>query len=324
MSMTRRAAIVAGLSGTVGLAVGATSSLSRAADEKPADTKKAEEKNKRMGFIDAHSHIWTRDVAKFPLAKGQTVDNLKPASFTAEELLEIARPEGVDRIVLIQHHTYHGWDNTYLVDAAKRYPGTFKVVGMVDDQAPHPDQKMRELHRQHVTGFRITPGLRGDAWLDGEGMAAMWRCAADTRQAICCLIDAKNLPQVDRMCGKFPDTPVVIDHFARIGVDGQVRDQDVATLCKLAAHRRVHVKISAYYALGAKKPPYQDLVPMIGRVVEAFGPRRAMWASDCPYQLGEGHSYRDSIALVRDHLEFVSAEDRDWLLRRTAESVYFH
>jgi hypothetical protein len=35
------------------------------------------------GLIDAHSHIWTRDVTKFPLADGQTVEDLDPPSFTA-------------------------------------------------------------------------------------------------------------------------------------------------------------------------------------------------------------------------------------------------
>ena len=45
-------------------------------------------------YIDAHSHIWTPDVAHYPLAAGFTVDDMKPPSFTAEELLAICRPSG--------------------------------------------------------------------------------------------------------------------------------------------------------------------------------------------------------------------------------------
>jgi len=33
--------------------------------------------------------------------------------------------------------------------------------------------------------------------------------------------------------------------------------------------------------------------------------------------------YADSVALVRDHLDFLSKEDRDWLLFRTAEKTLF-
>ena len=280
---------------------------------------------KSTGWIDAHSHIWTRDVKKFPLAEGQTVADLDPPSFTSEELIRTAAAENVQRAVLIQHHIYHGWDNTYLIDAAERYPGKFKVVGMVDDTQPNPEATMRKLQKRHVSAFRITAWIRGsDKWLDGPGMATMWKCGAETGQAMCCLIDPRDLPAVDRMCQKHPDTPVVIDHFARIGVDGKIRQADVKQLCALAKHQHVYVKISAYYALGKKQPPYLDLVPMIREVYDAYGPQRLMWASDSPYQLVDQHTYRASIHLIRAGIDFFSPEDRDWLLRKTAEKVYFY
>jgi predicted TIM-barrel fold metal-dependent hydrolase len=140
---------------------------------------------------------------------------------------------------------------------------------------------------------------------------------------MCCLIDPPDLPSVARMCQRYPDTTVVIDHFARIGVDGVIRDDHVGQLCRLARFANTYVKVSAFYALGKKEPPYLDLIPMIRRVFDAFGPRRLMWASDCPYQVQPPHTYRASIALVRDHLDFLSGDDRQWLLRKTAESVYF-
>ncbi len=195
---------------------------------------------------------------------------------------------------------------------------------MVNEQRPRPDAVMRQLLSKHVTAFRITPSIRGrDTWLDGPGMAAMWECAAETRQAMCCLINPWDLTAVDGICQKYPDTPVVIDHFSRIGADGSIGLENVKRLCKLARHQNTSVKISAYYALGKKKPPYLDLIPMIRHLYEAFGPQRMMWASDAPYQLQHEHSYRASISLVRDQLDFISNEDRQWLLTRTAERVYF-
>ena len=38
-------------------------------------------------YIDAHSHIWTPDVAHYPLAAGFKVSDMQPPSFTAQELL---------------------------------------------------------------------------------------------------------------------------------------------------------------------------------------------------------------------------------------------
>jgi predicted TIM-barrel fold metal-dependent hydrolase len=175
-----------------------------------------------------------------------------------------------------------------------------------------------------VRGFRIRPGERSrETWLDGRGMAEMWKCGAEEKLHMCHLIDADSLPAVDRMCRKFPDTPVVIDHFARIGVDGQIRQADLKRLADLAKHKHATVKISAYYALGKKKMPYTDLAPMIRRLLAAYGRERLMWATDCPYQVQEGHTYAASIELVRERLDFLTEEDRQWLLRKTAEKVFF-
>src|SRR5262249_6210157 len=122
---------------------------------------------------------------------------------------------------------------------------------------------------------------------------------------------------------RHPATPVVIDHFARVGVEGTIREADVAALCNLAKHKRVAVKLSAYYALGQKQPPYEDLIPLIRRVIDAFGIERCMWASDAPYQVQPPRTYAASIALIRDRLSGLSAGDREWLLTKTAERLFF-
>ena len=277
-------------------------------------------------WIDAHSHIWPPETEKFPLVAGQTKQDLMPPSFTDDELMAIARPEGVGRVVLIQHSVYHLFDNSYLVDAVRRHPKLFRIVGMVDDHRADAGAEMRKLLPQGVTGFRITPFIRKDQpekWLETAGMREMWKTGGETRQAMCCLINPDHLPGVDAMCERYPDTPVVIDHFARIGVDGQMRDADIKLLTRLARHKHTSVKISAYYALGEKKPPHLELIPMIKRLYDAFGPQRLMWASDSPYQIQGVNNYKASISLVRDKLDFASAEDRQWLLRKTAEKVFF-
>ena len=81
--------------------------------------------------------------------------------------------------------------------------------------------------------------------------------------------------------------------------------------------------MSAFYALGKKHAPYTDLGPMIRRLLSAFGPERLMWATDCPFQVENGHTYRDSIDLIRERLDFLTASDRKWLLGGTAQRVFF-
>jgi predicted TIM-barrel fold metal-dependent hydrolase len=274
-------------------------------------------------WIDAHSHIWSTDLRRYPLRANQGLEVLKPASFTADELLATARPHGVGRVVLIQHYPYHGFDNSLLIDAWRERPDTFRVVAMIDETQPGVDMRMKELLKTGVTGFRI--GQREDRreWLAGSGMEQMWKTAAVTRQNLCCLINPEELESVGSWCARYPETPVVIDHFARVGMAGPIEDSQVQSLCALSKHSQVRVKISAYYALGNKRPPHTELVPMIRRLLDTYGPERLMWASDSPYQLTAPSSYGSSIALVRDQLGFLSDSDRRQLLRGTAESVYF-
>ena len=273
-------------------------------------------------YIDAHSHIWTPDVGHYPLAKGFTVADMQPRSFTAEELLATCRPAGVGRVNLIQM-SYYEFDNRYMLDMIKLYPERFVGTAIVDPLGADPGGAMRELLRRGVRAFRIHPQYSKQApahWLEPEGYQAMFATAAQTGQALSCLIDPGGFAEVDRMCRQHPETKVIIDHLGRIGGDGTIRDADVEALCGLAKHPKVYVKVGAFYALGKKTPPYLDLGPLIRRVVQAFGARRCMWESDCPFQV-VSHRYEDSLALIRDRLDFLSKEDRDWLLFRTAEQI---
>jgi predicted TIM-barrel fold metal-dependent hydrolase len=195
----------------------------------------------------------------------------------------------------------------------------FAVVGALDRAIGRIAERLRANRALGITGYRIKPE-DNPQWLESDTMKTMWRAGAEHRIAMCPLIRPEFIPSLDPMCRKFPDTPVVIDHCARVDL-GQ--DDRLQQLCALAKYPKVAVKVSAFYAFGAKKPPYDEQAPKVKALFEAFGPRRLMWASDCPYQLNDGNTYAASIAFMRDRLPFLNAEDKDWILRRTAEKFFF-
>ncbi|HEY7153647.1 MAG TPA: amidohydrolase family protein [Gemmataceae bacterium] len=283
-----------------------------------------------MAFIDAHVHVWTDDTAHYPLARGYKPENVKPKRFTPDDLFKHSKPAGVDRINLIQMSFYR-YDNSYMLDMMALHKDVFSGTAVIDPSADDPTRLMGELAKKRVRAFRIYPGLerkvlpntgKGDGWLRAAGYDKMFAAAGKNNQAMSCLIGPDALPDLDRMCREYPAAPVIVDHLCRIGGDGTIRDKDVTALCDMAKHKNVMVKVGAFYALGAKKPPYTDLAPLIRKVVKAFGVQRCMWESDCPFQVVE-QKYQDSLDLVRTRLDFLSDEDRDWLLRRTAEKFFF-
>src|SRR5579883_41343 len=288
-----------------------------------------------MGYIDAHVHVWSDDTAHYPPARGWKKEDMRPARFTPEDLFKHTKPAGVDRINLIQMSYFYpkdltgrkanDFDNSYMLDMIALYKGVFTGTAVIDPFGAAPGGLMADLAKKRVRAFRIHPDLSRlppARWLEPPGYAAMFAAGAKNNQAMSCLISPEALPELDRMCRKFPEAPVIIDHLCRIGIDGTIRDKDVDALCAMAVHKKVMVKVGAFYALGKKQPPYTDLGPLIQKVVRAFGARRCMWESDCPFQVVK-HTYRDSLDLVARRLPFLTADDKDWLLRRTAEDFFF-
>ena len=151
----------------------------------------------------------------------------------------------------------------------------------------------------------------------------MFAAGAKHNLALSFLMTPADLPELDRMCRRFGDTPVIIDHFCLIGRQNMFVEDEIKALCRMARHKRVMVKLGAFYGLGKKQPPYLDMLPLIRRVVDAFGPERCMWESDAPLQAKDGNTFEAAVAVIRDHADFLSASDKRQILVKTAEDFFF-
>src|SRR5262249_45843497 len=197
--------------------------------------------DKKMTFIDAHVHVCTPDTTRYPLAAGYKKENMEPPSFTPEELFKHCKPAGVGRIALIQI-SFYGFDNSYMLDAIAKHPDVFVGTAVINPLSKDPEREMTDLAKRGIRAFRIHPRLSDlppEKWLQPEGYKKMFAAGARNNQAMAALIDANGLPELDRMCTAYPDTPVIIDHLARIGADGVIRDADVDSLCAMAKHKKV-------------------------------------------------------------------------------------
>lgn len=282
--------------------------------------------------VDAHAHVWSPDIHRYPLAPGLTREDLWFPSFTVEELVERGSRAGVTRYNLIQM-TCYGLDHSYILDIIANDPTRFVGTGIVpavsDVSLPGPDRTMKALARGGIYAFRIRgrstrPALGiGERWMDHPGFDKMF--AAGARHDLCLsfLMTPADLPELDRMCRRHPETPVIIDHFCLIGKQADRMEEETRALCGMARHPRVMLKLGAFYALGKKTPPYRDMLPLIRRLVDAFGPARCMWESDAPLQTRDGHTFEAAVAVIRDHADFLSSSDKRQILQGTAEKLFF-
>jgi len=273
-------------------------------------------------WIDAHVHIWHPDTQRYPISQNFKPEDMQPPSFTQEELWSHCEPAGVTRVVLIQMSFYE-YDHRYLSEVMQRYPKRFAGVSLIDWNQNDLKNEVKRHKRAGMRGFRMHS--KGDAsrWPSDPNVKLLWKLATEHDIAICPLINPEEIEVVDSLCRHFPQTKVVVDHFARIGVDGTLNENRINQLCQLAQHANTHVKASAFYALGKKQAPYRDLLPMLQRVTKAYGAERVMWASDCPFQVQSAHNYQSSIDLVQTHANFLSTQEKDDILRGTAERLFF-
>lgn len=266
-------------------------------------------------ILDPHVHVWKRD-PRFPFTENRT----PPAEDrTPEMLLELMKQVGVEKTVIIQVRHYW-YDNSYLASVLQQYPEYFRGVARVDPQSPAaPDHLSQLVEEQEFQGVRLSPehGPPGE-WIRGPLMPPLWQRCHDLKVPMTILAPVTRMPDVLILAEKFPDLTVVIDHMADCPVD---RPQELDKLIALARLPKVFVKISHTWSLSKEAFPWRDTWDHVRRLHHAFGPQRLMWATDWPVCLPNA-TYGQTLEVVRDRMDFLNDDDRQWMLSKTIERVW--
>ncbi len=290
-------------------------------------------------IIDAHIHVWAKNQTQYPLAPGFENSDLWIPSYEPDDHLEMGKPLGVHRINFVQM-TWYGTDHSYILDLISKDPKHFVGTGIVpavtDIDVGSPAKTMVALSHGGIYAFRVRgsnsrPSLGGDKpqWLEHPGYHDMFEAGSKHKLAISFLMEPSDIPEVDRMCELYPNTPVIVDHLSRIGANKTIRDDEITKLCDLSKHKNILVKIGPFNHLGAKVKPYLDILPLIERVITSFGPERCMWESDSPalrpgnYDADPPEDFKACLALIQDHAHFLTTSDKDEVLFGTAERFFF-
>jgi predicted TIM-barrel fold metal-dependent hydrolase len=261
-------------------------------------------------------HLWTTD-PRYPWAR--EAKDPPTTDATPEMLLALMDANGIARTVIVQVSHYR-WDNRYVAAALRRYPQRFTGVCRVNPEDPAgPDQLSRLVEEEHFQGLRINPVAdpAGD-WIRGPLMPALWGRCRTLRIPMTIQTKSPRLTDLPALIEKFPDLDVVIDHMADTPPD---QPRELAKLLALARYPRVFVKITHTWWVSKRPYPYPDALDQVKRLYDAFGPRRLMWGTDWPV-VERFCGYVKALAVVRDEMKFLTAEDKSWILGKTIERVW--
>ena len=267
-------------------------------------------------IIDPHVHVWKID-PKYPWAKETTRPPTKDAS--AEMLLDNMKRNGVSNTVLVQVIHYR-WDNSYVANVLKQYPGKFAGIARVDPANPAaPDHLSKLVEQQGFKGVRLSPGagVAGD-WIRGPLMEPLWARCEKLKVPMTILAPVTRMPDVAALIDKHPELTVVIDHMADSPID---KPAELEKLLALERYPRVFVKISHTWSLSKEEYPYKDTHAQVKRLLDKFAAKRLMWGTDWP--IAESHTtYDKALAVVRDEMKFLSEDDKRWILGGTVERIW--
>ena len=271
-------------------------------------------------IVDSHLHVWSADLERYPVAEGREPREAAPVELLNENMAAA----GVDQAVIVQAVGYMH-DNRYVADCLRRFPGRFAGTALIDQKAPDAADVLEKLVREDgFIGLRIHLASRVDhpsLWATPD-QDPLWRKAEEIGANFTLYGPAAHLEVVEPIVARFPGVKVVLDHVGGVPrPDEDDHDRLLEYVVGFARHEHVHVKFTPQRHRSQEPFPHRDTFDLYRRLFDAYGPRRVMWGTNFPGVLGST-GYAPALELFQRHLDFLTDEDRRWLLGETAREVF--
>jgi predicted TIM-barrel fold metal-dependent hydrolase len=266
-------------------------------------------------IVDAQVHMWKAESPDW-----QWVPGLKPQlpePMTIERLLPLMDEAGVDRVVVVPP-SWVGDRNDYGLEAARRYPNRFHVMGRFPVQDPKTGALLPTWKDQPgMLGIRLT--FNNDTtrpWLSDGTIDWFWP-AAEKAQIPIMFFAPGQLWRLGAIAERHPGLPLIIDHMGLS--QAMLKDNTIAATLDqtvaLAKYPNVSCKVSASPGVSNEPYPYRDVTPHLKRVFDAYGPQRCYWGSDLTNTFSKG-PYRQRVTHFTEELSFLTDSDKDWIMGR--------
>jgi predicted TIM-barrel fold metal-dependent hydrolase len=274
-------------------------------------------------IIDIHPHVLCADQSAYPLAPlgGSVSGWASTRPVTAGQLLAEMDQAGIAKAALVQASTAYGYDNSYVLDSAARYPDRFAAVACADPLAPDAAQTVRKLAAYpRLAGIRLfTTGSTMPSqaqWLNDERTYPFWAAAADVGAPVCVQMRLAGRDQLTDILDRFPAARIVLDHMAYPPIAPGQERAAADQLIPLAKYPQLYLKMTI-----RNTEPLSgcDAQEFLGPLLGAFGPSRIAWGSNFP---AAEQPLGTLVELARTVLGKLKESDRDAIFSGTARSLY--
>jgi L-fuconolactonase len=240
-----------------------------------------------------------------------------------EVLLHQMDAHGVEKAVLLQ--VLGQFDNQYLFECVRRYPGRFSPTVHVDTRQADAPRVLERLAQEGAEGIRMHATVRSPG---GDGLA-IWRKAAELRLVVSAYGKAEDFAseEFERAIRELPPLRVSIEHLAWVGPDAAAPYATFRKTLGLAKYPNTYMKFCGLGEICHRPVPFPQpmkfaaIPPFLGMAYEAFGAKRMMWGSDFP-PVASREGYGNALRWTMEQFPFRSEDDRDWAFGKTALSLF--
>jgi predicted TIM-barrel fold metal-dependent hydrolase len=260
-----------------------------------------------MRVTDAQVHAWEIYRANRP-----------PHTFPVATLEKAMSDANVDRVVIIPT-TFEGYPvdagNEYALKATWSQPHHFAMMALVDPTRPDEPDRLADLARRPgMKGFRLVR-WRGNL----DDLKPLWRMAARLDLPVALAASHGAFDMLPPIVEQNPDITFLMDHMA-LPAEGPDPFAEFDRVLAAAKYKNLIVKASSISRWSKEPYPFEDTHKYIRRLYEAYGPQRLAWGSDYSW-IADRQTYRESVGLIREACDFISAVDKEWILDKTLSRV---
>jgi predicted TIM-barrel fold metal-dependent hydrolase len=270
-------------------------------------------------IIDSQVHLWQRSTEEHPWPEGQPAWPLDMPEHLPAPMISLMDDAGVDRAVVVPP-IWAGDENSIQLGWCADYPGRFGVMGRFDLWSGDREALESWLEQPGMLGIRLSYGLE-TGWLEPGAAPWFWAAAQRLGIPLMILVQGGQRPMLTRIAERYPGLTFIVDHLGLFTDDPRLRDpfEDFSETLALARLPNIYAKASALPAYSVEDYPYPRLHDYVRQAFDAFGPQRLMWGSDVTRLTRI--TYRECLDHVARTLGFLSVEDKEWILGKTAAEV---
>jgi predicted TIM-barrel fold metal-dependent hydrolase len=237
-------------------------------------------------------------------------------TYSMDDALKEMAEAGVDAAVIHPPSTLGEKVNELAVEAVRRHPDKFCILGHFDLQSPDRENIVKNWRqRPGMVGFRFTFNQphQQSWWTDGS-LDWFWK-ACEREKLPVGLLAGGHMAAFAKIAERHPGLKLHIDHMGRHGGGGAQKDDaafaDLGEMLAVAKYPNVALKLSGAPSYSTEPYPYRNIHKYIRQMFDAFGPQRCFWGTDITRM---PCSYRQCVTMFTEELPWLQGRDKELVM----------